>query len=398
MAEGIYFRLIMTFYYSKNFWLNGSLVVGSVILVLIFTEIILRLLSPAAIIEDPILGVRGAPTEDWDENGFRNEKVLGSAKIVALGDSQTEGNNATREEAWPQVLGQLGSTTVYQMAAGGYGPVQYNYLFDQAVKKNPETIFVGLYLGNDLLDAERLVYSKDYWQEWRRDGYQSVASSTNYRLTLAYGLEPGTLAYKIKSSRDWFRNNVRVYALAGNATRGLRESLGLAKKLPESLNDVSKLSAERPDLVWVYEDEKVGTVLSPIYRLGSVDLSQDKTAEGWRLTTQALTQLAAKAKENKVRLIFNIIPTKEAVYLSYLEKSGQKIPDNFKFYWKAEQQLAQEVRALCSTLKTECIFPLADLTAALGRGEKIYGVTMDGHPLARGYAVIAESVFNYLKL
>ncbi len=388
----------MTFYYSKNFWLNGSLVVGSVILVLIFTEIILRLLSPAPIIDDPILGVRGAPSADWDEAGFRNEKVLESAKIVALGDSQTEGNNATREEAWPQVLGQLGSTTVYQMAAGGYGPLQYNYLFDQALKKNPEIIIVGLYLGNDLLDAERLVYSKDYWQSWRRDNYQSVASSTNYRLTLAYGLEPGTLAYKIKSSRDWFRNNVRVYALAGNATRGLRESLGLAQKLPQSLNEVSKLSAERPDLVWVYEDEKVGTVLSPIYRLGSVDLSQEKTAEGWRLTTQALTQLAAKAKNNKVRLIFNIIPTKEAVYLSHLEKSGKEIPDSFKFYWNAEQKLGQEVKTLCSSLGVECIFPLPDLTAALGRGEKIYGVTMDGHPLARGYEVIAESVFNYLKL
>lgn len=386
----------MTFFYSKNFWLNGSLVAGSVVLALIFTEIILRLLSPAAIIEDPILGVRGAPAEDWDEAGFRNEKVLTTANIVALGDSQTEGNNATREEAWPQVLGQLGSTTVYQLAAGGYGPIQYNYLFDQAVKKNPEIIIVGLYLGNDLLDAERLVYTKDYWQEWRRDSYHSVASSTNYRLTLAYGLEPGTMAYKIKATRDWLRNNLRVYALAGNATRGLRESLGLAQKLPESLNDVSKLSAERPDLVWVYEDEQVGTVLSPIYRLGSVDLSQAKTAEGWRLTTRALTELATKAKEKKIRLIINVIPTKEAVYLSHLEKSGQKIPDSFKFYWKAERQLAQEVRALCSGLQIECIFPLADLTAALGRGEKIYGVTMDGHPLARGYEVIARSVFNYL--
>lgn len=386
----------MTFFYSKNFWLNGSLVAGSVVLALIFTEIILRLLSPAPIIEDPILGVRGAPAADWDEAGFRNEKVLTTASIVALGDSQTEGNNATREEAWPQVLGQLGSTTVYQLAAGGYGPIQYNYLFDQAVKKNPETIIVGLYLGNDLLDAERLVYTKDYWQEWRRNGYQSVASSTNYRLTLAYGLEPGTLAYQLKATRDWLRNNLRVYALAGNATRGLRESLGLAQKLPESLNDVSKLSAERPDLVWVYEDEQVGTVLSPIYRLGSVDLSQAKTAEGWRLTTRALTELATKAEDHKVRMIINVIPTKEAVYLLHLEKSGQKIPDSFKFYWKAEQQLVQEVRALCSSLQIECIFPLADLTAVLGRGEKIYGVTMDGHPLARGYEVIAKSVFNYL--
>lgn len=354
-------------------------------------------MAPVAIVDDPILGVRGAPAADWDDAGFRNEKVLATAKIVALGDSQTEGNNATREEAWPQVLGQLASTTVYQMAAGGYGPIQYNYLLDEALKKKPEIIIVGLYLGNDLLDAERLVYNQDYWQEWRRAGYQSVASSANYRAVLAYGLEPGTTAYKIKVFRDWLRNNIRVYALAGNATRGWRENLGLAKRLPDSLNNVAKLSAERPDLVWVYEDAQVGTVLSPIYRLGSVDLAQEKTAEGWRLTIRALTDLTTKAKENRVRLIINVIPTKEAVYLSYLEQMVQKIPDSFRSYWLAEKKLTQEVKALCANLKVECVFPLADLTTALGKGEKIYGVTMDGHPLARGYEVIAQTVFNYLQ-
>lgn len=386
----------MAFYRSKNFWLNLSLVLGGVIIALAGTEIVLRLSAPAPIVEDPILGVRGAPAADWDNDGFRNEKVLATAKIVALGDSQTEGNNATREEAWPQVLGGLASTTVYQMAAGGYGPIQYNYLFNDALKKKPEVIMVGLYLGNDLLDAERLVYGKEHWAAWRRADYQSVASSTNYRLTLAYGLEPGTWAYKLKAARDWLRHNLRLYALAGNSTRGLRETLGLAQKLSESLDDVNKLAAERPDLVWVYEDEKVGTVLSPIYRLGSVDLGQEKTAEGWRLTTRALTELATKARDSKTRLVINVIPTKEAVYLSKMEREGNKIPDNFKAYWAAEKNLNQKVRRLCGELKVECVFPLNDLAQALARGEKIYGLTMDGHPLAAGYAIIAKSLFNYL--
>lgn len=386
----------MKFFSSKNFWFNLGLLFGSIVLSLILVEIVLRLTTPKVVEDDPVLGVRGAPASDWDMAGFRNEKVLTEAKVVALGDSQTEGNNASREEAWPQVLGRLMNKSVYQIAAGGYGPVQYNYLFDEALKKKPEIIIIGFYLGNDLLDAERLVYSRDYWKSWRLPGYQAVSSSTNYRLILSYGLEPGTLAYKFKLVRDWLRNYVYLYALAGNATRSWRENWGLASKLSDNLADVSRLSIERPDLVWVYEDAKVGTVLSPTYRLISVDLSEAKAQEGWRLTKRAISELVAKANKAQVRLIINVIPTKEAVYLTKMEKSGEPIPENFSAYWQAEKELNSLVGALCRELKIECVYPLGDLASSLTRGEKIYGITMDGHPLNTGYEVIARYLYKYL--
>src|SRR3954462_2215482 len=53
------------------------------------------------------------------------------------------------------------------MGVGGYGPVQYLVLTDQALQLSPKTIVVGLYLGNDLYDAYHLTYRNDAFVDMR---------------------------------------------------------------------------------------------------------------------------------------------------------------------------------------------------------------------------------------
>ena len=78
------------------------------------------------------------------------------AGIVGIGDSHTYGVDAARDDGWLHQLGVLLQEPVYNMAFGGYGPLEYLYLVEHEAKDVwPRLPRVGFYLGNDLVDASR---------------------------------------------------------------------------------------------------------------------------------------------------------------------------------------------------------------------------------------------------
>jgi hypothetical protein len=116
--------------------------------------IILNPSVPDAYVEagllDPELIYRGNPRyPEHDANGFRNGAIPDSADIVTIGDSQTYGSGVGFHQAWPRVLEKLSSCRIYNMAFGGYGPLQYSILTREAVRFRPRLIFVAIYFGND---------------------------------------------------------------------------------------------------------------------------------------------------------------------------------------------------------------------------------------------------------
>ncbi len=63
---------------------------------------------------------------------------------------------------------------VYNLSLGGYGPVEYFYLFkNKALKLNPSLVIVGFYLGNDLENAYNTAYKNDYWRNLRKPSFIS---------------------------------------------------------------------------------------------------------------------------------------------------------------------------------------------------------------------------------
>ena len=83
----------------------------------------------ASVVADPILGHRIEPhTTGHDALGFRNAAAPARAHIVAIGDSQTYGVSAPRAGSWPSQLSDMLGETVYNMALGGYGPLEYLHL------------------------------------------------------------------------------------------------------------------------------------------------------------------------------------------------------------------------------------------------------------------------------
>ena len=74
---------------------------------------------------------------DIDSHGFRNPGNRATGETIdlfALGDSHTFGQNVASELSWPQQLGRMANLSVYNYGVGGYGILQYAYLFGEVTR------------------------------------------------------------------------------------------------------------------------------------------------------------------------------------------------------------------------------------------------------------------------
>jgi len=380
---------------------NLLLVICGIIVALIIAEIGLRLFVPTErVMSDPILGYIGNPRSGfYDSSGFRNDKVLENAEVVAIGDSQTEGNNApVPSEAWPQVLGKLAGKSVYQLAVGGDGPIQYSYLMDKAIKLNPNLIIIGFYTGNDLMDTYYTAYSNDYWASLRDPEfkYEEKEEDTSIRLLLQNGSDADSAHISILQFRLWLRSKSALYTFLGRATRGIREALGLAETGEERNARIEKWLDGRPELGFVYKEESIKTLLSPSYRKDSVNLSDPRTSEGWRITEKQFREMADKARINNIEFVIAVIPTKEMVYGAYILGNNYGISKALNEYVGMETDLKNKLFLLCKGLRIQCVDVLPGLVAKLNDKVAIYPQELDGHPIPEGYRAIAETLYKSL--
>jgi len=130
------------------------------------------------ILKDPLVKVRGKQflpdmhiVGPNDILGFRNEAVPNYADIIIIGDSLTYGNNAHMLENWPHFFTEFipKGVSVYSMATGGWGAVQYFYAAAKAPIFTPKIMVVAFYTGNDSLETFTMVYGSDIWREFISD-------------------------------------------------------------------------------------------------------------------------------------------------------------------------------------------------------------------------------------
>ncbi len=343
------------------------------------------------LVPDPELGNRLAPNiVGLDSNGFRNDVVLARADIVAIGDSQTWGVNADRQDTWPQQLAKLSGRSVYNMSLGGYGPVQYWVLTDRAQKFSPRIIIVGLYFGNDFYDTYRLAYTNTRHRELREPKAPA-------------DLEKDTVAPEADmywNEEKSFHNNFGRTSLSG-LSFWAREHLAIGRLLnnvrlwPHSSDvdyEIDKAWASaNPDHGAVYEQGNVRTVFTPAYRLVGLNLEEPRIAEGLRISKLLLGRTRQAAEAGNSRLIVLMIPTKETVYANAL-KDRISVGMTFARLVAMESRAHSELMSACIEKQVECVDALPDLSAAITRDEKIYPSTTESHPNAQGYAIIAATV------
>jgi len=275
---------------------------------------------------------RNAP---FDLLGFRNRHVPVAADVVTIGDSQTVGVNATLDGNWPSALqAQLGprASEVYNISVGGWGAVQYLYMFQKALRFRPRVVVVAFYTGNDPADALHMAYDFAPWKDLR------------------------VLEKKPK--------------LAPNRWPPVAEDLWPVT-FPDGLR----------------------TVFTAATRLTSNDRDFPGTGEAYRIMLESARRMDRAAAEAGVGLVVTVIPTKELVFGPKVGRAGFEAPADYVKLVRDEGANVRELVKGLSALEHATYVNVAGaLQQAALQGAPIYPESDNGHPMPAGYAVIGAAL------
>lgn len=386
-----------------------SLIVAGLLAGLLITEGLLRVIEvfwPGQLtlasdlegrdqlIEDPKVGVRIQPNAaGHDANGFRNEAVPMQVDIIAIGDSQTWGNNANRDRAWPQTLARLSGHSTYNMGFGAYNPIEYLALLDEAMQLSPKIIVIGLYLGNDIWGAYSTVYLSE-----RYPGLRDPQSSPELFIDTVipqtesiYGEREEYSTWVQRSFLASWANKLREYSAVVNLlVRTMVTITGAEFKQGEAW------AQSHPEKGAVYKNGKVRTVLEPAYRLLALDKNEPCIVEGLRITKDVLLSIQEQTFKDNIKLLVLIIPTKESVYADAVEASQGHISSTYAQMVEMETQIRNELIDFCDDSEIHYVDALPNLRDAVLLEEQIYPISADGHPVGKGYFYIASAVKDVL--
>lgn len=390
---------------KKNRSLNLLLLAGSLLAGLLFCEVLARFIySPSDIFPahpatDPVLGHRLLPHESGhDARGFRNQEANGDFPVVCIGDSLTYGAGIPRQSAFPQLLGRIINQRVYNMGMGGYGPVQYYQLLNQAKELHPQKIIIVLYLGNDLLDAEVMVERHACWKWLLQNSGPKDQLASIPRCKIPYKplvikdlyYAPDVITLKLKEGgslvwrvHSWLRLHSAFYAL---------QYEGVVKPLIQRIIERKK-HMQQPG---AFACREVDTVFTPGINLKRIDLQYPKVRQGLVVTRRIIELMGEKPYKNE--LLFTFIPTKEAVYYKYLKKKKVSLPAEYEclvHYEKAiTAWLAKAITA--GGLQVVDVFPALEKAAL--QGKLLYHFSSDAHLNVAGSRLVASSLAQALEI
>jgi SGNH hydrolase-like domain, acetyltransferase AlgX len=359
------------------------------------SELALRLvLEPgdfllAELVPDPVRGHRIMPgSTGHDELGFRNAAVPAAPRVLAFGDSMTYGVRAPASQSWPEHLSRMIDAPVYNLGLGGYGPLHYLQLARAyGPKFQAQTWVVGVYLGNDMMDAYNTAHDLEGWRSWRLS--ERPASALSPFDVVAAAAAPKK---RFEATRHWLAQHSVLYAVV---TAVLRTQLGIGKPSVEPV-------APSADLRWSWTDGKdrhMDTVFQPMPVLAALDLNIPQVAEGYQITERALRELKAEARSQRARLVVLMIPTKERIYCSLLaqKQADAATPPAFTKLCAAEERLARRLGDFLRAEELDLIDPSEAIRQHLQAGERLYLNEPDGHFMGAGNAVVARVVAGRLE-
>lgn len=387
---------------GKHRALNYLLLFLSLVIGIVVCEMILRTVRPPSDIfpahptPDPILGHRILPFQSGhDEKGYRNETAEGFFPIVIIGDSYVYGSGVSRKYAIPQQLGVLLHKRVYNMAMGGFGPVQYYHLLKEAEKMSPQQIIVALTLTNDLMDAYYMVTRYSYWH-WLQEGINADKSIAGLPVCTAKEFkvvdysDPNIITLRLKESgsiiweiHSYLRLHFVLYALPYEE---------IIKPLLQRIFEKKK-HLQQPG---VFYSDQMNTVFMPGIYLGGVELRDERVRLGL-LATGRIIELIGREKKDKAGLLFVIIPTKENVYYRFLKERGVALPPEYECLVTYEREITQWLAEAVQAQGFHFFNLLPAMEKAALKGALLYPTTSDCHPNAKGCRLIAKTLFEALK-
>jgi hypothetical protein len=341
-----------------------------------------------------------------DARGWRNPTAYKKADVVALGDSQTYGENVAPAEIWPRQLEAMISHPVYGMAYGGYGPVHSLLLWNEATDLSPRVVIEAFYSGNDLYDAFNVVYNREQLAELK-----SVDARVRKEVVDAEKLEPiaqrvdrlfrmGRAASPAEPDdpgaispptglRAFLAAHSRIFGLFRRARFELRGKDHIATPLADMpWEDAKAFALQNPACCEVFTSGEFKTILTSEYRLSALNLEDPRIAEGLRLCLESISRMNQLASAKGIKLVVLLIPTKELVFREQWKSPSR----NFVVLVTNEERMWRIVKDYLGQRGIEYVDALAALRESLGRQEQPYPVTQDGHPNRYGHFAIAQAL------
>jgi hypothetical protein len=356
------------------------------------------------VVPDARFGQRPNPRmPGLDSAGWRNASRPERADAVAIGDSQTYGDEVAREDAWPQLLSERSGRVVYNMGLGGYGPVEYERLLDEALALSPPVVLVGYYTGNDLADAYLSAYPRGLAPELRSQDAELVARCK-------------ALDARADIKRDWERTNDARKGRSGNAFRRALERFDDNSRVLALLRAVAHVVHPRPPrdyadvgakdfaelreraaeagggLLLPFSDPPLQTVLTPVARRAVIDTGDPRVEEGLRIGIGALERMQRRCAASGCRIAVVGIPSKELVFAERVLAGGAVQNTALAELALRETLVWERIRAALSRAGIPLIHTLPRLRAEVAAGRNPYRDDWNGHPVALGDAAIAEAV------
>jgi hypothetical protein len=279
------------------------------------------------------------------------------------------------------------------MGFPGWGPAQELLSLDDGLALDPEHVVLGLYTGNDLVDAYTSIYDGNRLRDLRtadraaRESFEELDDRQPFDSDLLAHQDADGLARRRRrdtpsSLLDLIAANSKLYGL-GVAVRRAVERLG-------DDNQADGPDDDSDDLV--LQTEKSSTILTPGYRAQAVELADPRVAEGLRLTLAVLDQLRARSAAAGAGLQVLLIPTKERVLSDVVDEQVAEVPSSYRRLVQHEDELRQRLRAELADRQIGLIDALPALQALVAAGEIPYSQTRDGHLNALGQQTVAQLV------
>lgn len=389
---------------GKNKSLNWLLLAGSILAALMFCEVLARFtysasdIFPAHPQTDPVLGHRLLPFQSGhDSRGFRNEDASGDFQVVCIGDSQMYGAGIPRQSAIPQQLGRIIKKRVYNMGMGGYGPIQYYQLLNQAQELHPQKIIIAFYLANDLLDAQFMAHQYDRWKWLLQEmGPENQLDSIPLCPVPYKPLDiqnvfhaPDIITLKLRESNSilW---KVHSYFRLHSALYALQYECVLKPQIQKFFEREKHL--QQPG---AFTSRQVDTIFTPGIMVKRMDLQDKKVRQG-TLITQRIIELMAR-QYPKEFLLFVFIPTKEAVYYLYLENEKVSIPPEYVCSVYYEKEIAKRLSRAITAAGFQVVDVFPALEEAALHGQLLYHASGDAHLNAAGARIVASCLGKALE-
>ena len=373
---------------------------------------------PRSLPDEEVGKVRNPEFFENDSRGFRNEEALDSAEIVTLGDSQTVGVNARREDAWPKQLQRMLGTPVYNMAVGGTGPGRYRYLVGDALELRPRWVLTGFYAGNDLWNSLHEYYILDVpGMEWRpKDPAHVREIEARARIVNAEFADAARyLTYQSASGASkggararaargssmspvrWLQNHSRIWGAARAIRSGIRQRSSKGERFDRRHWDQLVQAARTDSGLVVYESPMVRTILHPGHRILGEDIERDPIIqEGLDLSLETLRRIDADVKAGGARHMVVLIPSKEFVYAEALEPRPAS-DSVMAALSRSEAEIWRRTRDFLSENGIDFVDALPEMRRGVAEDVPLYPYSTQSHPDTRGYERIARAAAQALQ-